>query len=279
VSARAITGATAVYGVVGDPIAHSLSPALHAAAFDALGVDAVSVALRAGADAAMLAVGSVRELGILGLSVTMPLKAPIVEHCDERSPVVERLGACNCLVRTGRGDVRAESTDGAGLLDAIRCVSGRGVDGARCVVVGAGGAARAAIDALANAGAREVLVVARRPEAVASACSLATVAAPGTTSSGADADLVVNATPIGMLDTDTEHVDPLVDGATLGAGQLAVDLVYHPRVTRWLERAASAGATTVPGVEVLVHQAAGALHLWLGTDVPVDPLHAVAGRP
>jgi shikimate dehydrogenase len=273
-----VTGATAVYGVVGDPIAHSLSPALHAAAFGALGIDAVSVALRADASAARLVVGAVRDVGILGLSVTMPLKAPVVEHCDERSEIVERLGACNCLVRTLRGDVRAESTDGAGLLGAIACVSGRAVDGARCVVVGSGGAARAAIDALATAGARHVSVVARRPDAAAAASAIATNASPGAPSDAIDADIVIQATPVGMLDTGTEHADALVDASVLGAGQLAVDLVYHPRVTRWLARAASAGATTVPGVEVLVHQAAGALGLWLGTEVPIEPLHEAAAR-
>jgi shikimate dehydrogenase len=272
------TGATAVYGVVGDPVAHSMSPALHAAAFDALGVDAVSVALRAGTQAAALVAGAVRELGIRGLSVTMPLKGPLVAHCDERSEVVERLGACNCVVRTSSGAVRAASTDGDGLLDAITCVSGRHLDGARCVVVGAGGAARAAIDALATAGARAVTVIARRPEAAAAASEIAAVAAPGAPSAALDADVVVQATPIGMDDTDAALAEPLVDPSTLGAGQLAVDLVYHPRVTRWLARAASAGATTVPGLEVLVHQAAGALGLWLDCDVPIGPLHDVAAR-
>jgi shikimate dehydrogenase len=279
VSAHLISGSTAVYGIAGDPVAHSLSPALHAAAFDALRIDAVSIALRARAEAAGAVADAVRELGVLGLSITMPLKGSIVEHCDERADVVARLGACNCLVRTDTGAVRAESTDGAGLLEAIACVSGRPVNGATCVVVGSGGAARAAIDALGTAGARHIFVVARRPDATAHACAVAPNASPGTPADAVEADIVVQATPIGMHDTTTEHTDPLVDASVLGAGQLAVDLVYHPRVTRWLARAASAGATTVPGAEVLVHQAAGALALWLRTEVPIGPLHEVVARP
>jgi shikimate dehydrogenase len=267
-----------VFGIVGDPIEHSLSPALHAAVFHELGIDAVSVAFRAGAPAAATVVQAVRDLGIQGLSVTMPLKAPVVTHCDARSETVARLGACNCLVPDPLG-VRAESTDGAGLLAALSCVAGRDVSGTTCVVIGSGGAARAAIDALATAGAREVLVVARNTEAARSACGVAAVARAGTAHDAGGADVVVQATPVGMQDTAAEHAEPLVDGSSLSAGQVAVDLVYHPRVTRWLARAASAGATTVPGVEVLVHQGALALELWLGVDVPLGALHEVAARP
>lgn len=274
--AGAPSGATAVYGIAGDPIAHSLSPSLHNAAFAALGVDAVSVAFRAGADDAACVVDAVRRLGVRGLSVTMPLKAALVAHCDERSRTVERLGATNLLVRTDAGTVRAESTDGAGLVLAIACVTGVDVQGRRCAVLGAGGAARAAIEALAGAGASEVLVVARRAEAATEAATVAPSARAAMPDEAATADVLVQATPVGMLDTDGQHANALVDGDVLGAGQIAVELVYHPRVTPWLARAASCGATTVEGVEVLVHQAAVALELWLGADAPLDALHAVA---
>jgi shikimate dehydrogenase len=272
----AISGSTSVYGLAGDPIAHSLSPALHNATFEALGIDAVSVALRAGVEAAASVVGAVRSMGVRGLSITMPLKSAVVEHCDECTEVVVRLGACNVLTALPGAKVRADSTDGAGLLDAIRCVAGRDVDGARCAVLGAGGAARAAIDALARAGAREVLVVARRPEAASAAAALAPVARPGQAAQAHDVDVVVQATPVGMHDTASRSDDALVDGVMLGAGQVAVDLVYHPRVTRWLAGATVAGATPVQGVEVLVHQAQLALIGWLGADVPLAPLHEVA---
>ena len=275
----AVSGTTAIYGVVGDPVAHSLTPALHAAAFDALGVDAVSVAFRAGTDTAALVVDAIRRLGIRGLSVTMPLKDVVLAHCEERSDVVARLGAANCLTATSQGTVRADSTDGDGLLAAIACARGTPAIGARCVVVGAGGAARAAVEALARAGATDVAVVARRADVAARAAGIAGVARVGTAADAGDADVIVQATPVGMVDTPSVDAEPLVDAAALGAGQVAVDLVYHPRVTPWLARAAAGGATTVGGDEVLVHQAAFALERWLGAPVPLDALHAVIATP
>jgi shikimate dehydrogenase len=274
---RAVTGATAVFGVAGNPVAHSLTPALHAAAFEALGVDAVSVALRADARDAATVVDVVRRLGIRGLSVTMPLKDAVVAHCEERDGVVERLGAANCLTVTATGTVRADSTDGDGLLGAIDCAGEGTLVGARCVVLGAGGAARAAIDALARAGAADVAVVARRHDAATRAASIASVARVGEPADAASAGIIVQATPVGMLDAEAADAHALVDPSTLGAGQVAVDLVYHPRVTPWLARAAARGATTVEGVEVLVHQAAVALSRWLEAEVPLDALHRAVG--
>jgi len=280
---RTISGATAIYGIAGDPIAHSLTPALHAAAFDALGLDAVSVGLRAAASGADVVVAAVRQLGIRGLSVTMPLKDAVVAHCEERTDVVERIGAANCLTATVRGTVLADSTDGEGLLGAIACARGAplvgSLDTMRCVVVGAGGAARAAIDALARAGASDVAVVARRHDAAARAASAAAVARPGSPGDAKDADVVVQATSVGMLGTDAADAAALVDGDWLGAGQVAVELVYHPRVTPWLARAAARGATTVEGVEVLVHQAAVALTRWLDAEIPIEALHRAALAP
>jgi shikimate dehydrogenase len=276
---RAVSGATAVYGVAGNPVAHSLTPALQAAAFAALGVDAVSVALRADAESAATVVDAVRRLGVRGLSVTMPLKGAVVAHCEEHSEVVARLGAANCLTPTSRGTVRADSTDGDGLLAAISCAGLGAVDGARCIVLGAGGAARAAIDGLARAGASDVAVLARRPDEAMRAAQLTPVARPGSTADAASATIIVQTTPIGMLDTAAVAAEPLLDADALGAGQVAVDLVYHPRVTPWLARAAARGATTVEGVEVLVHQAAVALAQWLDAEVPLAALHAAVAAP
>jgi shikimate dehydrogenase len=276
----AVSGATAVYGVAGDPVAHSLTPALHAAAFEALGLDAASVAFRAGVDDAAAVVDAVRRLGVRGLSITMPLKEAVVAHCDARSDVVALLGAANCLTATPGGGVRADSTDGDGLLAAVACEHGGPFGVRRAVVLGAGGAARAAVEALARAGTQDVAVVARRHDAAVRAASVAPdVARAGSAEDAADADLIVQATPVGMAGTDAADAEALVDPSRLRASQVAVDLVYHPRVTPWLAGAAAAGAATVEGVEVLVHQAALALRGWLGTEVPLGALHRAAGRP
>jgi shikimate dehydrogenase len=254
---------------------------LHNAAFRALGRDAVSIALRAGAPDAAVVVDAVRRLGVRGLSVTMPLKAAVVEHCDERAELVDLLGAANCLVRTDAGAVRAESTDGDGLLAAIACVTGRDARGRRCLVLGAGGAARSAVVALAADGASEIVVLARRAEQARRLASLVAVGREGATRDlDLDSvDVVVQATPVGMLGTAEEQATPLVDPTSLHAGQVAVDLVYHPRVTPWLARAASSGASPVGGVEVLVHQAALAISLWLAEPVPLGVLHDAAVAP
>lgn len=271
---REVSGSTRLYGVAGDPVAHSLSPSLHNAVFAALGIDAVSVAFRANESAAALVVAAVRGLGVRGLSVTMPLKAAVVAHCEQRSTRVATLGAANCLVAMADGAVRAESTDGEGLLGAIACSTRVDVDGARCAVLGTGGAARAAVEALGAAGAREIVVIGRREDAAIAAASMSPAARPGAPHDALEALVVVQATPVGMEGTPSALEPPLVDGGALSDGQVAVELVYHPRVTPWLDRAVSAGASPVGGIEVLVHQAAAALSLWLDADVPLAALHA-----
>jgi shikimate dehydrogenase len=177
--------------------------------------------------------------------------------------------------------LEGDNTDGTGLVDALRSDEGFDPGGRRCLVVGAGGAARAAIRALAEAGAREVVVVNRTPHRAETAAALASpvgrVGAPG---DAAGADLVVNATPMGMglsgvPGTPGEDELPL-DPAHLGPGQLVVDLIYHPPVTRFVELARARGAAAVNGLGMLVHQAARAFRLWTGEDPPLPVLSAAA---
>src|SRR5579875_3171127 len=174
------TGSTRLAGVIGDPVGHSLSPALHNAAFEALGLDWVYLAFPVAAGRVGGAVEAVRARGIAGLNVTMPHKAAVLPHLDRVSPTVAALGAANTLVPAG-GGVVGESTDGDGFLDSLRMDLGFEPEGCRCLVVGAGGAARAVILALSRAGARQVLVANRTParaeEAVALAAGVGRVAA------------------------------------------------------------------------------------------------------
>ena len=264
-----ITGATIAVGVIGDPVRHSLSPTLHNAAFAALGVDAVSAAypVAAGDDAGPAAVHAMRTLGIRGLSVTMPHKEAVADAADHRSAAVDALGAANCLVNDD-GVITAHSTDGDGLVRSLQVESDIDVDGREVVVIGAGGAARAVIDSLGRAGAT-VAVVNRTPHRAVAAAALA--GARGRVGSADDvgaADVVINATPIGMA------ADPgiPVDRALLHADQVVVDLIYHPARTALLEAAGAAGATAVNGVPMLLHQAAIQLELWTGTPAPVDAM-------
>jgi len=259
---------------MGDPVTHSLSPLLHNSAFAALGLDWISVGFPVVPAEVREAVEGIRALGLAGMSVTMPHKAAVADLVDERTELAATLGAVNCIVRRGNRLI-GENTDGAGFLNSLARGAAFTPDGRRCLVVGAGGAARAVIQALGAAGAAEVVVCNRT---AARAEVAATLAAPvGRVGEPAEApvmDLVVDATPVGM--GDDAGGPPMVSPETLHAGQLAVDLVYHPLVTPWLRAASLAGATVVGGLGMLVHQAALQVELWTGRAAPVGAMWAAA---
>jgi shikimate dehydrogenase len=216
------------------------------------------------------ALDGMRALGVRGMSVTMPGKEATARLVDELSPDAAALGAVNSVVLDGTRLV-GHNTDGPGLVDALRLDLGVDPSGCRTVVLGAGGAARAVVRALGNAGA-EVVVAGRSPERVAVAAALAGTAgrtADLATASEvlAGADVIVNATPVGMGDdVDGIPLDPEV----LHEGQVVVDLIYHPLETRLLREAASRGARIANGVGMLVHQAGHQFRLWTGRDAPID---------
>jgi shikimate dehydrogenase len=267
-----ISGSTRLAAVIGMPVRHSLSPAIHNAAFRSAGVDWVYVALPVEPGDVPDALAGMRALGIGGLNVTMPHKEAVHHAMDVLDPVAAALRTVNTVVPLSDGRLSGHTTDGAGFLDALRIDEGVDVAGMRVVVLGAGGAARAVVDALARAGAAQVIVVNRSPDNAASAAALAgSVGRTGAMTDVAAADLVVNATPIGM-GTDATPVDP----ASLRAGQIVVDLVYHPLDTALLQAARAAGARAVDGLGMLVHQAAHSFRLWTGVDAPVTVMRDAA---
>jgi shikimate dehydrogenase len=269
-----IGAATRLAAVIGDPVRHSLSPTIHNAGFRAVGLDWAYLAFEVPAGEGSAAVAAMRVLGIDGLSVTMPHKAEVAAAVDRLSPAAEALGAVNTVVREGAVLV-GENTDGEGFVNALRTDEGVDVQGMRCLVVGAGGAARAVIRALAEAGAAEVVVAARRPESAAQAVLLAPgVARAGSPDEADAADLVVNATPVGMGDVVELEPTLPVDASRLGAGQVVVDLIYHPLVTPLVAAARERGAVAVNGVGMLLHQAAIAFRLWTGEDAPLEAMSA-----
>jgi shikimate dehydrogenase len=269
-----ITGTTRVAGVIGDPVRHSLSPAIHNAAFAALGLDWVYVALPVATGPGAAAVEAMRTMGIDGLNVTMPHKADVIPALDQLSPTAERLQAVNTIHRIGEV-VAGDSTDGAGFVDALRHDEGFDPADRSFVVLGAGGAARAVVLALATAGAAEIVVVNRTAVRAAEAAALAPgIGRVGDESDVSDADAIVNATPVGM---DGVHAEAtLVDPKLLRPGQLAVDLVYHPLRTPFLAAARERGAVPVTGLGMLIHQAAHAFRLWTGEDPPLEVMSAAA---
>jgi shikimate dehydrogenase len=266
-----------VAGVIGDPVDHSLSPVLHNAAFAALGLDWVYLAFPVATGRVADAMGGFRALGLAGLSVTMPHKAAAAAEMDQLSLAATHLGAVNTVIRRG-SELIGDSTDGDGFLAALGNDEGWDPAGRRCVVLGAGGAARAVILALAGAGAASVSVVARREvTAIAAAVLAGPVGSVAGVEAVSDADLVVNATPVGMTGPPESGDLPLgLDPARLGPGQLVVDLIYSPPSTPLLEAARAAGAQGANGLGTLLHQAGLQCRLWTGMDPPLSVMSAAA---
>ena len=253
-------------GVIGDPVAHSLSPTIHRAAYRALGLDWDYGAFRVGEQDVAAALDQAAAAGFVGLSVTTPLKAQAARACDDRSEMVERIGVANTVVFHGAGR-RAENTDGSGLLDDLSAACGFTAADEVCAVIGAGGAARAIVASLADAGASEVIVVNRSASHAVSAAALAGGRGRvGEVAALAVAALVVQATTI-SLSSDAAAASQFAAG--LGPGQLVVDLAYNPAETEFLRAAAARGAVVRNGLGMLVHQAARQVALFTGQEAPL----------
>lgn len=258
-----ITASTRVAALIGSPVRHSLSPALHNAAFAQLGLDWAYLAFDVPAGRAANALDAMRVLGLAGLSVTMPHKEAVANAVDVLDPAAGLLRSVNTVVAQADGSLAGYSTDGDGLIASLRAAGVTVRDRTVCVL-GGGGAARAICEALARAGAAHVAVVNRTPAAAEAAAALATskgiaIGSIGTTRDVADADIVINATSVGMGSLELP-CDPVL----LRAGQVVADIVYHPRETELLRAARVVGAVTVEGLGMLVHQAALQQQLWHG---------------
>lgn len=262
-----ISGRTALYGVVGHPVAHSLSPAMHAAAYAAAGLDAAYVAFDVEPGRLADALGGAHALGLRGLNVTVPHKQAAAAACAALDPVARDVGAVNTLRRTDAG-WEGHNTDAPATAELLAAAGvGRG---ARAVLAGAGGAARAAAWALLRLGAR-LRIAARRVDAAEALCRAVREAVGGGDVSavpmdrlGAEvdaADVLVNATSVGLAGHDGT-----LPAYRLAAGQVALDYVYGE--TALARAARAAGARLVTGEEVLVRQGALAFTLWTGRPAP-----------
>ena len=265
---------TRLAAVLGFPVRHSLSPAMHYAAFRELDLDWIYLAFEVAPGFVEAAFAGVRALGFGGLSVTLPHKSAALDAVDEATTAARAIGAVNTIVSPGDGSLLGENTDGAGFL-ASMADEGFDPNGRVCAVVGGGGAARAVVHALAGAGATEVVVVNRTPERAESAAALAGAAGRvGVAEDLGQVDLVVNATPLGLAGAGRDIL-PL-DPRLLGPGQLLVDLVPNPAVTPLMSAARDRGARVAGGLGMLVHQGALAFELWTGHPAPIGVMRAAA---
>ena len=263
-----IRGTTRVAAVLGFPVEHSRSPQMINAAFAAAGIDAVMVPIGVPPEGFAAVVAGLRAMRALGASVTVPHKLAAAAACDELSAAAREIGAVNCLQLDG-GRLVGHNTDAGGFVDGL-AAAGFAPHGARAILLGAGGAARAVAHGLREAGAA-VGVIARSPERVAWV-----PARPWTgevmRAELAGADLVVDCTPAALGGGDDEAA--FVDGIpldALGAAAWVATLVYHRR-TILLERASTRGHSTVDGRAMLVHQGARAFAIWTGRPAPVEAM-------
>ncbi|WP_266075981.1 shikimate dehydrogenase [Haladaptatus caseinilyticus] len=261
-----------VYGLVGNPVGHSLSPPMHEAAYDELGIDARYVTFEP--DAIGAAISGAQDLGIEGLNVTIPFKEDALSHV-EPDPLADRIGAVNTIDFSGSAPPAGYNTDAEG---ARRAFERHDVSlaGTSAVVVGAGGAARAIAFMLADDGAR--VRIANRT--VSRAESLAAVV-PEASAHGLealddivpDADILVNATSVGMEDDASP-----VPAETLHGDLAVMDAVYSPLETRLIREAADRGATTIDGAWMLLFQGVVAFETWTGRTAPVERMDAALRR-
>jgi 3-dehydroquinate dehydratase / shikimate dehydrogenase len=264
-----LDAATRVYGVAGDPVSHSLSPAIMNAALRRENVNAVYLALHAKTLKDLLA--CVRDIPIHGLSITMPYKETIVRHLDNTDSHTAKIGACNTVVRAQDGKLYGFNTDAAGV---VRPLERRlPLEKARVLVLGAGGAARAAVFGLKERGA-EVYILNRT---AAPAQKLARQARARTIKRAdlkkLNFDVIINATPVGMGNT---RESPLNENEI--KARLVFDMVYDPPETRLLKLAKAQGAEIIPGIEMFVHQAARQFEIWTGKPAPWDEMLSVVGK-
>lgn len=278
----AIDGATRLIGLLGSPVAHSKSPAIHNAAFAATGVNAAYLAFEVAPEKLEAAAAGLVALGAAGWNVTMPHKTAMAALCDELSPAARIVGAVNTVVvRDGR--LTGHITDGSGFTAAL---TDRGFDpaGKQVALFGAGGAARAAAVQLALDGAAQLAIFNRTAakarilaETIAAETGCAARAyalddAGALRAAVTEADLVINGTKLGMAPHPETCVLP--DARWLARRPVVADFVYNPLQTRLLAMAAKAGCPTLDGLAMLLWQGAQAFALWTGRPMPVAAVRA-----
>jgi 3-dehydroquinate dehydratase / shikimate dehydrogenase len=265
-----LTRCTRVYAVIGDPIAHSLSPQLQNAGFRARGIDAVYVPVLVRDLRDFLA--AIGPLAIAGFSVTLPHKEAILRHLDDCDPLAAEIGAVNTVVVRGGGKLYGYNTDYVGVLRALE--RRLPLRGSSVLVLGAGGSARAVAFALARAGANTRICARRLEKARALARAVGGEAIERTRLRSEFFDAIINTTPVGMFPRTSES--PL-EARELNC-RLVFDLIYRPQTTRLLQLAARRGIETVSGLEMFVAQGTAQWEIWTGQRAPVKEMAAAVAE-
>lgn len=279
---RVITGRTQVVGVMGYPVEHSLSPAMHNAAFEALNMDWIYVPLLTLPESVQEAIAGLRAMSFRGANITVPLKELIPPLMDELSEVAKQIGAVNTVCRREDGSLYGTSTDGIGFLRSLESERVSVDEELEAVVLGTGGSARAVANALVQVGAKVTVVSRHRDRAAQMLWELGAEAHalqytdPAVIHAMHTARVLVNTTPLGLY----PHVEemPPVPLEGLHPDMLVYDLIYNPPVSRLLREAQKRGCATMNGVKMLVYQGAESFRLWTGQYPPVDVMEQVVRK-
>lgn len=283
---KEITGHTQIYGVLGTPIAHSISPQMHNEAFRQLDLDCVYVAFDVGADNMQTAVEGLRALKVRGFNVTMPNKNIMATLCDKLSPAAEIIGAVNTVVNDN-GFLTGYTTDGTGYMRAVK-EAGHNIIGKKMTLLGAGGASTSVLVQAALDGVSEISVFSRstssfneRIRTIINKLSLHTSCKINLYHLEDEARLrheisksaiLTNGTSVGMV-PDTDH--SIINDITMFHNDLIVsDIIYNPRETKLMKLAKEAGCPTFNGLYMLLYQGAEAFKIWTGQEMPVDIIKA-----
>jgi shikimate dehydrogenase len=279
-----ITGTTRVVGIFGDPVAHSLSPRMHNAVFSATGLDAVYVPFHVTASQLRDAVQAIRTLGLVGVNLTIPHKEAACALVDELDPAAVLIGAVNTIVNR-HGRLFGFNTDGTGLLRALERELGMTVAGKRVLILGAGGAARAALVALAQAGAAWVGVANRTPARAEQLVvelaprlpqtTLVALSLTGVAALPDKVDLLINSSALGL---HGEEPCSLPAGCLPGPGGAVYDMVYGEQTTALVAAAQAAGLVAADGRGMLAGQGEVAYSLWFGVEPPPGLMRAALGN-
>lgn len=277
-----IDGNTTICGLLGYPVAHSFSPQMHNAAFQALGMNWVYLPLAVEPLNLSIAVSAIRAFDMAGVNVTIPHKEAVIPLLDELSPAAEAIGAVNVIVHRD-GKLIGHNTDGAGFVKALQQQIAFNVVDKRVVILGAGGAAKAVAVQLAMTGAKHITIVNRtlsKAEDIANRIRSVGGQAQGLIWEEPvlgqiipEADLVVQATNVGMF-PHQERCLPVQTGH-FQRRQVVCDLVYNPLNTVFLQRAMQAGAQTVNGLGMLLYQGVLSFELWTDKPAPVSVMRQV----
>ena len=287
---KSINGKTKFIGLIGLPVGHSLSPAMHNAALEQMRLDWRYIAMACPQKDLKTVLKALRALNYQGLNVTIPHKQEAALLCKSLSPLAKRLGAVNTLYPNGEGEWNGTNTDVAGFLAPLKSLN---LDTERATIIGSGGSSRAVIASLEELDFNQVTIISRTPNKANSlmktfidsnlSLRVLEINDPRIIEEIKRSKLIVNTTPLGMKSSEGEHPNtvqtPLGDELWMHLNKETIlyDLIYNPIKTKWLKIGESKGCKIINGLNMLVHQGAASLKIWTKTDeIPIQVMRKAA---